>query len=192
MFVIDYSMSFTLRYSIVFLHRCVETRLKLRDALPADASALAAIYNHYVTGTTITFEEEAVGAADMARRIADVQSAALPWLVAADGDGIIGYAYATKWRVRHAYRFSVESTVYLAPGRSGQGAGTALYEAMLDRLREAGYHLVIGGIALPNEASVALHEKLGFEKVAQFGEVGFKFGRWIDVGYWQRKLPNKT
>jgi L-amino acid N-acyltransferase YncA len=162
--------------------------LKLRDATADDASAIAAIYNPYIASTTITFEEEPVSAADMAARIADVQASALPWLLAVDDDGLIGYAYATKWRVRHAYRYSVESTVYLAPHARRRGVGATLYEALLARLREAGYHLVIGGIALPNEASVALHEKLGFEKVAQFHEVGFKFGRWIDVGYWQAKL----
>jgi L-amino acid N-acyltransferase YncA len=162
--------------------------LNLRDASAADAAAIASIYNHFIADTAITFEEESVSAAEMAARIADVQNTGLPWLVAVDGDTVLGYAYATKWRVRHAYRFSVESTVYLDHQQSGRGLGTALYRLLLARLKGGGYHLVIGGIALPNAASVALHEKLGFEKLAQFGEVGFKFGRWIDVGYWQLKL----
>lgn len=162
--------------------------MNIRDASVADAESVAAIYNHFVLTTSISFEEAAVPPAEMAQRIADVQAAALPWLVAEQDGVVAGYAYATKWRARHAYRFSVESTVYLAPALGGKGLGTALYGALIERLRAAGFHMVIGGIALPNPASIALHEKLGFEKVAQFSEVGFKFDRWTDVGYWELKL----
>jgi phosphinothricin acetyltransferase len=162
--------------------------MNLRDAIPDDAPAIAAIYNPYITGTTISFEEEPVHDAEMARRVAEVQAAGLPWLVAELDGAVVGYAYATKWRVRHAYRHSVESSVYLAPAAERRGVGTALYEALLERLRAGGYHLVIGGIALPNAASVALHEKMGYEKAAHFKEVGYKFGRWLDVGYWQKNL----
>jgi phosphinothricin acetyltransferase len=102
------------------------------------------------------------------------------------------YAYATKWRVRHAYRFSVESSGVSGAGYTRQGLGTALYQQLLARLTESGYHLVIGGVALPNAASVALHEKMGFVRVAQFREVGFKFGRWIDVGYWEKSLATRA
>jgi phosphinothricin acetyltransferase len=162
--------------------------LNVRNAIGDDAEFITSIYNHFVLTTSISFEEAAVSAQEMAQRIADIQAAGLPWLVA-EFDGVVaGYAYASKWRVRHAYRFSVECSVYLAPDSAGKGIGTALYRALLARLRAGGYHLAIGGIALPNPASVALHEKLGFEKVAQFKEVGFKFGRWSDVGYWQLKL----
>lgn len=162
--------------------------MNIRDASVADAESVAAIYNHFVLTTSISFEEAAVAPAEMAQRIADVQAAALPWLIAEQDGVVAGYAYATKWRARHAYRFSVESTVYLAPALGGKGLGTALYGALIERLRAAGFHMVIGGIALPNPASIALHEKLGFEKVAQFSEVGFKFDRWTDVGYWELKL----
>jgi phosphinothricin acetyltransferase len=165
-----------------------EKRLKIRDATIDDAEQIAAIYNHYVLTTSISFEETEVPANDMAGRITDLQAAGLPWLVAEVDDFIAGYAYASKWRVRHAYRFSVESSIYMAPASASKGIGGALYSALLDRLRAGGYHLAIGGIALPNPASVALHEKMGFEKVAQFKEVGFKFERWTDVGYWQLKL----
>lgn len=162
--------------------------MNIRDASVEDAESIASIYNHFVLMTSISFEEAEVPVMAMAGRIADLQASGLPWLVA-EADGVIaGYAYATKWRVRHAYRFSVETSVYLAPDQAGKGLGTALYEVLLARLRDAGYHLAIGGIALPNAASVALHEKLGFEKVAQFREVGFKFDRWTDVGYWQLVL----
>ncbi|MYM40484.1 arsinothricin resistance N-acetyltransferase ArsN1 family B [Duganella qianjiadongensis] len=162
--------------------------MKIRDAIAEDALAIVDIYNHYVLTTTISFEEQAVTVTEMQQRIADVQRGGLPWLVAEEDGVVVGYAYATKWRVRHAYRFSVESSVYLAPDLAGKGLGTALYQQLLERLSASSYHLVIGGVALPNAASVALHEKMGFEKVAQFREVGFKFGRWIDVGYWEKSL----
>lgn len=164
--------------------------MNIRDASVEDAEPIASIYNHFVLTTSISFEEAAVPIVEMARRIADVGSAGLPWLVAEIDGAVAGYAYATKWRVRNAYRFSVETTVYLSPGHAGQGLGTALYQALLARLRKGGYHLAIGGIAQPNAASVALHEKLGFEKVAHFREVGFKFDRWIDVGYWELRLSH--
>ena len=160
----------------------------VRPATSADADRICAIYNHYIATTTISFEEAPVTAADMAQRIADVAAANLPWLVMLEGDTLIGYAYATKWRVRAAYRFAVESSVYLDPAHAGKGAGTMLYEALLNELRQRELHLAIGGIAQPNEASVRLHERLGFKKVAHFEEVGLKFGRWIDGGYWQLKL----
>jgi phosphinothricin acetyltransferase len=160
----------------------------LRSASAADAASICAIYNAYVETTTITFEEDTVAEQDMAQRIADVGAARLPWLVLEVDGKVVGYAYATKWRARPAYRYSVESTIYLDRKFAGRGLGRMLYSALLDELRERGLHLVIGGIALPNESSVALHEKLGFRKAAHFTEVGLKFGRWIDVGYWELQL----
>jgi len=160
----------------------------VRDAHAGDAESITRIYNHYILHTTITFEEEAVTVEDMAGRISEVQSASLPWLVEEQNDRILGYAYATKWKGRCAYRYSVESTVYIDPDSVGKKHGSTLYERLFARLREGGIHVVIGGIALPNDASVALHEKFGMRKVAQFNEVGFKFAKWIDVGYWQAKL----
>ncbi|BCT93315.1 N-acetyltransferase [Lysobacter helvus] len=160
----------------------------LRDATRTDAPALATIYNHYIASTCVTFETAPVSADDMAARIADTQALPLPWLVAEGEGGVVGYAYATRWRARHAYRFAAESTVYLAPEQMGRGLGTALYTALVHRLRAHSLHTVIGGIALPNAASIALHERLGFRKVAHFEQVGFKHDRWIDVGYWQLQL----
>jgi L-amino acid N-acyltransferase YncA len=160
----------------------------VRAATVADAEAVAGIYNHYVMQTVVTFEEEPVEASEMARRIAEVQAASLPWLVAGRAGAIVGYAYATRWRPRRAYRFSTEVTVYLAPDEGGRGIGSILYTQLLAALRERGIHAAMAGIALPNDASVALHEKFGFRKVAHFEEAGFKFNRWIDVGYWQRIL----
>jgi L-amino acid N-acyltransferase YncA len=157
----------------------------IRAATAGDAEAMARIYNHYIRETIVTFEEEPVDGATMAARLQETAAVSLPWLVAEAGGGVLGYAYASKWKGRCAYRYSVESTVYLDPAQTGRGVGTQLYAALLDALRARSLHAVIGGIALPNAASVGLHERLGFEKVAQFREVGFKFGRWIDVGYWQ-------
>jgi phosphinothricin acetyltransferase len=164
------------------------TAPSVRAATALDAARLCAIYNHYVTTTTVSFEEEPVAPADMARRIDDVAAAGLPWLVL-EADGVlVGYAYATKWRVRAAYRSSVESTIYLDPAHTGRGHGRLLYGALLAALRDRGLHVVIGGIAQPNAGSVALHERLGFRKVAHFAEIGMKFGRWVDVGYWELRL----
>jgi len=147
---------------------------------------IAAIYNHYIGETAVTFEEKSLPADEIARRMREVQSASLPWLVAEEAGEVVGYAHATPWKTRSAYRFSVESTVYLAPGRAGRGIGSMLYARLIPILEAGGVHTVIGGVALPNQASIALHEKFGFTKVAHFQQVGFKFQRWIDVAYWQR------
>lgn len=136
----------------------------------------------------ITFEKELVSAAEIAQRIEDVRSASLPWLVAEQAGRVVGYAYATKWKARFGYRFSAEVTVYVAPADAGRRIGSNLYAELFPILRARGIHAVIGGIAMPNEASVALHEKFGMRKVAHFKEVGFKFDRWVDVGYWQCML----
>ncbi len=158
----------------------------IRPATISDAEAVARIYNHYIANTTITFEERAITSSQMAERIGKVASASLPWLVAEHDGRVNGYAYATQWKERSAYRFSVEITVYLATEAIGRGIGSALYEALFAELDKRGVHAAIGGIALPNPASVALHEKLGMKQVAHFEQVGFKFGQWLDVGYWQK------
>jgi len=159
----------------------------IRPATPDDASAIVDIYNHYVATTVISFEERPVTPDEMAGRIRDV-IAALPWLVYESEGRVVGYAYATKWRVRSAYRYSAETSVYVAPGQGGKGIGSTLYKALLEELRAREIHMAIGGIAQPNPASVALHERLGFEKVAHFKQVGRKFDRWIDMGYWELQL----
>ena len=161
----------------------------IRPAGTQDAAALAAIYNHYIVKTIVTFEETAISAEDMKLRLGEVAAAKLPWLVAEEGGKVTGYAYASKWKGRCAYRYSVESSVYLAPDAVSRGWGTKLYTALFAALRETSIHAVIGGISLPNAASVALHEKFGMKKVAHFSEVGYKFKQWIDVGYWQTTLP---
>lgn len=160
----------------------------LRSATTADAAAIAGIYNHYVAHTIITFEEEPVSAPEMAQRITETLATGLPWLVWADADQILGYAYASKWKSRCSYRYSAEATVYLDQAATGRGLGTRLYTALIDNLRQTRTHALIGGISLPNAGSVALHEKLGFAKIGHFKQVGWKFGQWIDVGYWELML----
>ncbi len=160
----------------------------IRPASTDDAAQITAIYNPYVLETTISFEEKPVSASEMVSRILAVQAENLPWLVAEQAGQIIGYAYATPWRVRAAYRHSVETTVYLTRTACGQGLGKLLYERLLAALGDSGKRAVIGGIALPNAASIALHERLGFKPVARFEQVGYKAGRWVDVGYWQLLL----
>jgi phosphinothricin acetyltransferase len=124
----------------------------------------------------------------MGHRVSEVQSFDLPWLVLEEEGAVIGYACAVRWKSRAAYQHSVESTIYLAPELTGAGRGVALYSTLMEQLAKLGVHCVLAGIAQPNEASVGLHEKLGFSKVAHLAEVGRKFDRWVDVGYWQRVL----
>lgn len=160
----------------------------IRPAELDDAAHFVRIYNPHVLHTIVTFEEDAIDAATLSARIADVHALGLPWLAAERDGAIAGYAYATRWKTRSAYRGTVETAVYVDAAVQARGVGTALYRALLDALARTGVHAALGGIALPNAASVALHEKLGFEKVGQLREVGFKLGRWVDVGYWQRLL----
>lgn len=163
----------------------------VRSATAADADALAAIYNHYILKTVVTFEEEVIDASEMARRVAEVQSAGFPYLVVEEEGHVLGYAYGARWQNRCAYRHSAETTVYLHPDAVGRGLGRALYNALIPQLDAMGIHTLIAGIALPNAASVACHEAFDFDKAAHYREVGFKFGQWIDVGYWQRLRPRE-
>jgi phosphinothricin acetyltransferase len=161
----------------------------IRAVTDSDAQAICDIYNYYISDTVVTFEEEVVCAQEMCERMAKVKSEGHPWLIAEDAQGnILGYAYATNWRQRFSYRFSVEVTVYLSLKYAGNGLGTKLYQKLFSQLKANGIHSVIGGITLPNEASVAIHEKFSMKKVAHFPEVGFKFEQWLDVGYWQGTL----
>lgn len=160
----------------------------LRDAMPLDAEAIAGIYNHYIEHSTATFEEQALGPTDMAERIRSVQQAGLPWLVVERRGQVQAYAYATEWRARTAYRHSVEVSAYVRSDQSRSGMGTGLYLALIDRLGALKKHSLIAVVTLPNPASAAFHDKLGFSQVAHLKEVGYKFDRWLDVGYWQRVL----
>lgn len=152
-----------------------------------DTEAICNIYNYYVENTIITFEEEQVAIQEMEKRIVDISSN-YPYFVYEEDDEILGYAYASTWKARSAYRYSVELSVYLNKDKKGFGIGKKLYTHLLDELKTRGIHRAMGCITLPNEKSVDLHEKLGFKKVAEFHEVGYKFDQWIDVGYWEYEL----
>lgn len=160
----------------------------IRNAKPEDATAIADIYNYYTKNTIVTFEEEEISESDIAERIKDVISDHLPWIVAEIHGEVLGYAYASKWKSRIAYRYTLESTVYLAPDKVGHGVGSMLYKELISRVKQANMHAIVGIIALPNPSSVSLHEKFGFKRVAYLKEVGMKFGEWIDVGNWQLLL----
>lgn len=149
-----------------------------------DAKAIAEIYNYYILNTIVTFEEASVSPEEMEGRILAITSK-FPWLVYESEGEIKGYAYGSEWKSRCAYKYSLESSVYLKHDETGKGIGSRLYEELLEQLRTLDFHAVIGGISLPNEKSISLHEKFGFNKIAQFREVGYKFEKWIDVGYWE-------
>jgi L-amino acid N-acyltransferase YncA len=162
----------------------------IRPAGPADAGPIAAIFAHYVTTTVTTFEEVPPAAADWLRRIEELTAAGLPFLVAED-DGVVvaGYAYASPWRPKPAYRHTVEDTVYISPGLTGRGLGRALLEALLAGCEQAGARQVIAVIAdTGSDASSALHRRCGFTDAGRLTAVGRKHGRWIDTVLMQREL----
>jgi phosphinothricin acetyltransferase len=162
--------------------------LTIRDADPQrDAAACAAIYAPHVDESPVSFEEQAPDAGEMAARI-ERYGGSHAWLVAEREGQVVGYAYATAFNERPAYRWSTSVSVYIDEGERGEGVGRALYEALFDRLRERGFRMACAGITLPNEASVGLHEHLGFELVGVNREIGWKQGAWRDVGWYQLEL----
>ena len=161
--------------------------LRIRHATTDDAAACAAIYAPIVRDTSISFEFDVPDATEFAARIARVQETDA-WFVGLRGDEIVGYAYATEFRSRAAYAASRETTVYVHADHHGTGVGSALMRHLLDDMRERGAHVAIAGVTLPNEGSVALHERLGFTHVGTFRESGRKFDAWHDVGFWELLL----
>ncbi|QUI23605.1 N-acetyltransferase family protein [Vallitalea pronyensis] len=156
----------------------------IRDVRHQDVEYICRIYNEYVKHTVITFEEEVVSEEAMYARIEKIKKDYCYIVYEMDGE-VVGYAYASAWRTRSAYRFCVESTVYVEKNAKGKGIGTALYQELINRLKLLNFRVIMGVIALPNEPSVRLHEKLGFYEAGYFKKVGLKFNQWIDVGYWQ-------
>lgn len=162
----------------------------IREVTEQDAQAIADIYNYYILNTTISFEEDTLTASDIIARIRKTKSSGFSWFVVEQEGEVLGYAYTSKWKERAAYQHTVEVSVYLKHGTSSRGLGKQLYDVLFATFEGSAVHMVMGVIALPNEASIALHEKFGMKKVAHFTEVGKKFGQWIDVGYWQVKVDN--
>lgn len=161
--------------------------MDIRRAISADAEQILEIYRPIVEATNISFETDSPSVEEMSRRIAAVLESH-DWLVATDLDGITGYAYASPYRPRQSYRFSTETTAYVHHRCRGQGVGKALYEVLFASLAKQGFHSAYAGIALPNPASIALHKAVGFESIGVFRDAGFKFEKWHDVSWWQRRV----
>lgn len=160
---------------------------KIRPVTLEDAKAIRAIYSQYIS-TPITFEIDVPSLEEMRARISEY-SKHFPWIVMEKDQEIIAYAYATNFKARAAYRWSVESSVYVDEKHVKQGLGKIIYTELMKRLEKNGVLNVIGVITLPNSQSTRLHESMGFKFVGKFPEVGFKNGKWWDVGYWQLTLP---
>jgi len=158
--------------------------LSIRSANIGDASAIRNIYAPIVENTVISFEEAVPSLAEMESRIGNTLRD-YPYLVAEQSGDVVGYAYASLHRSRAAYRWSVDTTVYVADRARRSGVGRALYGDLLPATRDRGYHAAFAGITLPNPGSVGLHEAMGFRPVGIYHEVGFKFGEWHDVGWWE-------
>ena len=155
------------------------------------APGVARIYNHYIANSLSTFEEQPVTAADMAARIRSAQEGGYCWFVSVEGEEVLGYAYANILKPRTAYRYTAETSVYVDPEHQRRGLARALYDKLIARLHAANVRQLVGIITVPNPASIALHEAFGFVKVAHLPQVGYKFGEWVDVGYWQRDLGQR-
>jgi L-amino acid N-acyltransferase YncA len=166
--------------------------VNIRPADPErDAAGCAAIYGPFVERTAISFEEHRPSEHDFAQRISTITKAH-PWLIAEEHDDIIGYAYGCPHRERAAYRWAAEVTVYVDPSQQRRRIGTTLYKNLFELLQQQGIHVLCAGVTLPNPASVALHESLGFVPVGIYKKIGFKHGRWHDVGWWQLALRPQT
>lgn len=163
--------------------------IRIRVAGEQDAEAIAAIYAPHVTRGVASFEESAPTPDEMRARIAKL-AGRFPWLVAEEDGAVLGYAYADRFRDRHAYRWAVETTVYVADAAQRRGVGRLLYGKLLDILRAQGFTQAIAAISLPNDASIELHERAGFRRAGVYREVGWKQGRWVDVGLWQAQLSD--
>jgi len=161
--------------------------MQIRRATVGDAERIAEIYNWYILNTIITFETDVVSPQKMKKRIQE-KIIKYDWLVGELNQEVIGYAYYGPFRTRAAYNHTVESTIYLAHKSVGQGFGRAVYAQLLESVKSRGFREVIGVIALPNPQSIALHKKMGFEEVGVLKNVGYKFGRYIDVSLWQMSM----
>jgi phosphinothricin acetyltransferase len=156
----------------------------IRDVSLSDAKRIHKIYNEYVEKSQATFQEQPLSFEEIEDKIQRTIKD-YPWIVYEEDGQVVGYTYASKWKEKTAYRYTVETSIYLDSGHLGKGIGSKLKGAMIETLREREFHCVISAISLPNPASIAMCENFGFRKVGQLREIGYKFGEWIDVGYWQ-------
>ena len=165
--------------------------MEIRLAKPSDARSLLDIYAPYVENTAITFEYEVPTVEDFTTRIEKTLEK-YPYLVAEEGDVVVGYAYASTYYARAAYDWAVELSVYVSQDARGQGVGTEFYDALEDLLEQMGYIHFLACISLPNEASLALHRKRGYQQVAHFPKIGYKFNRWHDIVWLQKSLDKEA
>ncbi|MBO9579159.1 MAG: N-acetyltransferase [Microbacteriaceae bacterium] len=169
----------------------------VRDAVAADMPHCRAIYNHYVENSTVTFDEQPLSHQAFRAKFAKAQKNGWPWLVAVSGDGatggeVLGYAYVSSYRDRSAYRFTLEDAIYLGPAATGKGIGKALLGELIERARAGGFREIVAVIADQGaEASIALHERMGFKEIGRMGRVGFKFDRWLGTVFLQLSLKKK-
>ncbi|PCJ64516.1 MAG: phosphinothricin acetyltransferase [Bacteroidetes bacterium] len=161
--------------------------IQIREAQVSDAGPITNIYNYYIRETILTFDLDEIGISDFEKKIPTIQKS-YPFIVATQNNRVIGYAYASQWKTKAAYKHTAETTIYMNPDDRSKGTGLRLYNALLSSMPLYDLVTAIGGITIPNEASIKLHKKLGFHKVAEFKKVGFKFDEWIDVEYWQKHV----
>ena len=159
----------------------------IRPIQPQDTQSICDIYNYYVANTIVTFDEQDIPVETMKDKIAAVTEKGI-WNVYEVDGRVAGYAYANMWKTKPAYRFCMETTVYIDPEMTGKGIGPRLYADLIEQISSRDIHAVIAVLAIPNEPSRKMHERFGFEKTGHFREVGYKFGKWIDVGYWQLRI----
>ncbi|MDR1437006.1 MAG: GNAT family N-acetyltransferase [Candidatus Symbiothrix sp.] len=160
----------------------------LREVKISDAARIAEIYNYYIENTIATFVKEKVSVEETEKRIAAILQKAYPYLVYEMGGMVAGYAYVNNWRPLSGYDITLETTIYLDPRFTGNGAGSRLYAELIGRAKKRGIHSLIGVLSLPNDASRKLHAKMGFQLAGVFRETGWKFNRLIDVEFWQLRL----
>lgn len=156
----------------------------IRKVTKGDAPAIMDLYNYYVNNSIVTFDIHHSSLKKIQTKI-ETTIKRFPWIVYEENGEILGYAHGSEWKAKDGYKHSTETTVYLKHESIKKGIGSLLYQELIAQLTALNYHALIGCITLPNDASIALHEKLGFEKVGHFKEVGYKFDKWIDVGYWE-------
>lgn len=163
---------------------------EIREAHAADLPAVREIYNYYVANSTVTFDEDAMSLREWKQKFAFLEKLGMPFLVAESPSGqLLGYALVSPWKQKRAYRFTVESSIYLGPAASGKGLGRALLGALIERSKAAGLKEMIAIVADQGaDASLALHEKFGFTEIGRMGRVGFKFDRWLGTVLLQRSL----
>jgi len=171
--------------NILFYMNMANEHLNIRKATLNDARAICAIYNYYIENTAVTFETEPISEIEMQKRLEEVINTGYSFFVGEINNRIIGYYYTHRWNNRCAYATTIEESIYLDKNETGKGYGTQLFDHLLNHIDKSKTHTLIGGICIPNESSVRLHEKFGLKQISCMKEVGRKFGQWRDVGYWQ-------